>query len=98
MAILRGVRRGGLTLNFQSPSNAKNMNGILDIISRVSAFEGNSACVREKQQTVNGQEDLASLNIMVDQLIRYYNHDRRHSTLGNQSPARYLKEKGKMPG
>jgi len=70
----------------------------MDIISRVSTFEGNFACVREKQQSVNAQKDLASWKIIVDQLIRYYNHDRRHSTLGNQSPVRYLKEKGKMSG
>ena len=44
------------------------------------------------------QEDLASLKKVVSQRIRYYNHVRRHSALGNKSPIRYLKEKGKIPG
>jgi putative transposase len=44
------------------------------------------------------QYDLASLKKVVDQRIRYYNHVRRHSALGNQSPIRYLKDKGKIPG
>jgi len=44
------------------------------------------------------QDDLASLKKVVSQRIRYYNHVRRHSALGNKSPIRYLKEKGKIPG
>jgi len=44
------------------------------------------------------QEDLASLEGVVGQRIRYYNHVRRHSVLPNMSPIRYLKEKGKTPG
>jgi putative transposase len=44
------------------------------------------------------QEDLASLKRVVEQRLRYYNHVRRHSALGNKSPVRYLKEKGKIPG
>jgi putative transposase len=44
------------------------------------------------------QDNLASLKKVVDQRIRYYNHVRRHSALGNKSPIRYLKEKGKIPG
>ena len=43
------------------------------------------------------QEDLPSLKKVVAQRIRYYNHVRRHSALGNQSPIRYLKEKAKDP-
>ena len=43
------------------------------------------------------QDDLASLKKVVSQRIRYYNHVRRHSALGNKSPIRYLKEKGKIP-
>ncbi|MBE0711556.1 MAG: transposase [Candidatus Aminicenantes bacterium] len=44
------------------------------------------------------QKDFASLKKVVDQRIRYYNHVRRHSALGNQSPVRYLTNKGKIPG
>ena len=44
------------------------------------------------------QDDLASLKKVVSQRVRYYNHARRHSALGNKSPIRYLKEKGKIPG
>ncbi len=44
------------------------------------------------------QEDLPSLKKVVGQRIRYYNHVRRHSALGYQSPIRYLKEKGRRPG
>ena len=44
------------------------------------------------------QDDLPSLKKVVDQRLRYYNHVRRHSALGNKSPIRYLKEKGKIPG
>jgi len=44
------------------------------------------------------QDDLASLKEVVSQRIRYYNHVRRHSALGNKSPIRYLKEKGRIPG
>jgi len=44
------------------------------------------------------QDDLASLKKVVCQRLRYYNHVRRHSALGNKSPIRYLKEKGKIPG
>jgi transposase InsO family protein len=44
------------------------------------------------------QDDLASLRKVVNQRIRYYNHVRRHSALGNKLPIRYLKEKGKTPG
>ena len=44
------------------------------------------------------QDDLASLKKVVDHRIRYYNHVRRHSALGNKSPLRYLKEKGIITG
>jgi len=44
------------------------------------------------------QDDLASLKKVVDQRIRYYNHVRRHSALGNKPPIRYLKEKRKTSG
>lgn len=44
------------------------------------------------------QADLASLKKVVGQRIRYYNHVRRHSALGNISPIRYLKEKDKTAG
>jgi putative transposase len=44
------------------------------------------------------QDDLASLKKVVRQRVRYYNRVRRHSALGNKSPIRYLKEKGKIPG
>lgn len=43
------------------------------------------------------QEDLASLEKVVNARIRYYNQIRRHSALGNKSPVKYLKEKGKIP-
>ena len=44
------------------------------------------------------QNDLASLKKVAGQRIRYYNHVCRHSVLGNKSPIRYLKKKGKIPG
>ena len=44
------------------------------------------------------QDDFADLKKVVDQRLRYYNHVRRHSALGNKAPIRYLKEKGKIPG
>jgi len=44
------------------------------------------------------QDDLASLQKVVSQPIRYYNHVRRQSAVGNKSPIRYLKDKGKIPG
>jgi transposase InsO family protein len=44
------------------------------------------------------QDDLAALKKVVTQRIRYYNQVRRHSALGNKSPIRYLREKGKIPG
>ena len=44
------------------------------------------------------QDGLASLKKVVDQRLRYYNHVRRHSALGNKSPIRYLKEKGRITG
>ena len=44
------------------------------------------------------QDDLASLKKVVCQRLRYYNHVRRHSALGNKSPIRYLKEKRKTSG
>jgi len=42
------------------------------------------------------QEDLESLREVVNVRIRYYNHVRRHSALGNKSPIKYLKEKGNL--
>jgi putative transposase len=44
------------------------------------------------------QDDLSSLKKVVEQRLRYYNHVRRHSALGNKSPIRYLKEKDKIHG
>jgi len=44
------------------------------------------------------QEDFESLEKVVKNRIRYYNQIRRHSALGNKSPIKYLKEKGKIPG
>lgn len=43
------------------------------------------------------QEDLKSLEKVVKARIRYYNQSRRNSVLGNKSPLKYLKEKGKLP-
>lgn len=43
------------------------------------------------------QEDFESLEKVVKNRIRYYNQIRRHSALGNKSPIKYLKEKGKIP-
>jgi putative transposase len=43
------------------------------------------------------QDDLRSLHRCIDDRIRYYNHIRRHSALGNRSPMNYLKEKGILP-
>ncbi len=40
------------------------------------------------------QDDLLSLQTCINDRIRYYNHIRRHSALGNKSPMNYLKEKG----
>jgi transposase InsO family protein len=42
------------------------------------------------------QEDFESLEKVVKNRIRYYNQIRRHSALGNNSPIKYLKEKGKF--
>jgi putative transposase len=39
-------------------------------------------------------ESFRSLQHVVDERIRYYNDERRHSTLGNKSPMSYLKEEG----
>jgi len=41
-------------------------------------------------------DDITELKKAVDKRIRYYNFVRRHSTLGNKSPIKYLKEKGKL--
>ncbi len=41
-------------------------------------------------------DDITELKRVVDKRIRYYNFVRRHSTLGNKSPIKYLKEKGKL--
>lgn len=43
------------------------------------------------------QEDFRSLRDVVGERVRYYNYDRRHSTLGNKSPMSYLNEKGFLP-
>jgi len=43
------------------------------------------------------QEDLKSLEEVVNSRLRYYNQSRRHSVLSNKSPLKYLKEKGKLP-
>ncbi|MDH7514241.1 MAG: integrase core domain-containing protein, partial [Clostridiales bacterium] len=58
----------------------------------------NSRFKTENRSLFWEQEDLASLKKVVARRIRYYNHIRRHSALGNKSPVRYLKEKGKIPG
>jgi len=42
------------------------------------------------------QDDLESLKKVVAERIRYYNFVRKHSALGNKSPMKYLKEKGKI--
>jgi len=42
------------------------------------------------------QEDLESLKKVVAERVRYYNFVRKHSALGNKSPMKYLKEKGKI--
>jgi putative transposase len=42
------------------------------------------------------QDDFESLEKVVNDKIRYYNRIRRHSSLGNKSPMKYLKEKGKI--
>lgn len=42
------------------------------------------------------QEDFESLAKVVNSRIRYYNFVRRHSALGNKSPIKYLKKKGKI--
>ncbi len=41
-------------------------------------------------------DELEKLKKVVAKRIRYYNFVRRHSTLGNKSPIKYLKEKGKL--
>jgi len=41
-------------------------------------------------------DDITELKKVVDKRIRYYNFVRRHSMLGNKSPIKYLKEKGKL--
>ena len=41
-------------------------------------------------------DDITELKKVVDKRIRYHNFVRRHSTLGNKSPIKYLKEKGKL--
>jgi putative transposase len=43
------------------------------------------------------QEDFESVEKVVKTRIRYYNQIHRHSALGNKSPIKYLKEKGKVP-
>jgi putative transposase len=43
------------------------------------------------------QDDFGSLQGCVNERIRYYNYERRHSALGNRSPITYLKEKGILP-
>ena len=42
------------------------------------------------------QENLESLKNVVDQRIRYYNLERKHSALKYKSPIKYLKDKGKL--
>jgi putative transposase len=42
------------------------------------------------------QDDIEELEKLVNERIRYYNFIRRHSALGNKSPMKYLKEKGKL--
>jgi len=42
------------------------------------------------------QDDLESLKKVVAERIRYYNFVLKHSALGNKSPIKYLKEKGKI--
>jgi transposase InsO family protein len=63
---------------------------------QIEAF--NSRFKTENRSLFWEQEDLASVKKVVGQRIRYYNHVRRHSALGNQSPIRYLKEKGRISG
>jgi putative transposase len=58
----------------------------------------NSRFKEENRLMFYEQEDFSSLKKVVDQRIRYYNRVRRHSALGNKSPIRYLKEKGKIAG
>ena len=41
-------------------------------------------------------DDITELKKVVDKRIHYYNFVCRHSTLGNKSPIKYLKEKGKL--
>ena len=43
------------------------------------------------------QENLEALKEDVNVRIMYYNRVRRHSALGNRSPLKSLKEKGKIP-
>lgn len=43
------------------------------------------------------QDDITEMEKVVNDRIRYYNFIRRHSALGNKSPIKYLKEKGKFP-
>lgn len=42
------------------------------------------------------QDDIEELEKLVNKRIRYYNFIRRHSALGNESPMKYLKERGKL--
>lgn len=42
------------------------------------------------------QEDLESLRGIVDERIRYYNEKRKHSTLGNRAPMKYLRKKDEL--
>ena len=62
---------------------------------QIEAF--NSRFKSENRSLSWEQEDLASLTKVVGKRIQYYNHVRRHSALGNQSPIRYLKEEGIIP-
>lgn len=41
-------------------------------------------------------DDFEELEKVVNNRIRYYNFTRKHSALGNKSPIKYLKEKGKL--
>jgi putative transposase len=64
----------------------------------VNMESSNSRFKAENRLLFWEQGDLASLGRVVGQWIRYYNHVRRHSALGNRSPNRYLKNKGKIAG
>jgi len=43
------------------------------------------------------QENLESLKRVVDERVKYYNGVRRHSSLDNKAPLKYLKQKGRIP-